>query len=163
MQILLNRQCLSQRDILAGTILTPPIFSWKHTRPMPKGWGQWKFPTLGPPGPPEPLFRGQTPQNREIAYFARNFFLPFGRSCRTIKDIHTIPKKFDPAFFGSSFDPKTPKNGQKRAKFKKGKSFLPPDRILIWLRFLSQKYLNFIILWGKLGKLTFRVGLGLSK
>ena len=106
---------------------------------MPKGWGQWKFPTLGPPGPPEPLFRGQTPQNREIAYFARNVFLPFGRSCRTLKNIHTIPKKLRLAFFG----PFLTQKHQKRAKFKRDKKEGAPGLIFDLTLISKPKILEF--------------------
>ena len=82
---------------------------------------------------------GSDPPNREIAYFARKIFLPFGRSCRTLKNVHKIPKKLDPAFFG----PFLTQKHQKRAKFKRGKKEGAPGLIFDLTLISKPKILEF--------------------
>ena len=68
----LNRPLQSQTDLFGTKILTPQFFLENILALCPKVGGSENFPPSDPPGPPEPLFRGQTSQNREITYFARH-------------------------------------------------------------------------------------------
>ena len=96
-----------------------------------------------PLGPQNPYLGVRPPQNRIIAYFARKNYLPFSRSCRTLINLHTIPKQMDPTFFGSIFDLKTPKKRQKRAKFEKGKKESPYGSIFDLTSISKPKILEF--------------------
>ena len=87
-----------------------------------------------PLGSQDPYLGVRPPKPEKLLlwpYFARKIFLPFGRSCKTLCHIHTSPKKWIRPFFGPFLTQKRPKKG----KSKNGKSFLPPDRFLIGLRF----------------------------
>ena len=138
-----NRPFQSQTDLFGTKILTPQFFLENTLALCSKVGGSENFPPSDPPGPPEPLSRCQTPQNRIIAYFARKNYLPFSRSCRTLINLHTIPKKMDPTFFGSIFDLKTPKKRQKRAKFEKGKKESPYGSIFDLTSISKPKILEF--------------------
>ena len=84
-----------------------------------------KIPLPGPPGVPEGLFRGETPQNKKITLLAKflkeYFFLLHG----IIQDINADSMKSEKSGSGLFFDPLYPKNRQKRAKYKTEKKFCP--------------------------------------
>ena len=112
----LNRPFHSQTDLFGTKILTPQFFLENILALCPKVGGSENFPPLDPLGPQNPYLGVRPPKPEKLLlwpYFARKIFLPFGRSCKTLCHIHTSPKKMDPAFFWSIFDPKTPKKGQK--------------------------------------------------
>ena len=124
--------------------MTPQFFLENILTLCPKVGGSETFPFSDPPGPPGPLFRGHTPKTEKLHILqGKMFYLLANHVSRTLKDIHTIPKKMDPAFFWSIFDPKTPKKRQKRAKFEKGKKEGPHGSIFDLTSISKPKILEF--------------------
>ena len=132
------------RQTFLGQKFWPPNFFLKTHSPYAQRLGAVKiFHPRTPLGPQNPYLGVRPPQNRIIAYFARKNYLPFSRSCRTLINLHTIPKQMDPTFFGSIFDLKTPKKRQKRAKFEKGKKEGPYGSIFDLTSISKPKILEF--------------------
>ena len=95
-----NRLFQSQTDLFGTKILTPQFFLENILPLCPKVGGSENFPPSDPPGLPGPLFRGQTPQNREIAYVARKNFLLLADLVGHSKPFTQFQKKWIRPFFG---------------------------------------------------------------